>query len=83
MKKHDISHRKSIQYHPQENGQLEVANRALESILTKVVGSNKKDSTTRLVEATWAYNTAWKNTIGFIPIKPVYGKKVLLSIEFE
>jgi len=37
----------------------------------------------RLVEATWAYNTTWKTTIGFTPYELVYGKKALLSIEFE
>eukprot|EP00253_Pinus_taeda_P019960 PITA_19960 len=36
-----------------------------------------------LVEATWAYNTAWKTTIGFTPYELVYGKKALLTIEFE
>ena len=37
----------------------------------------------RLVEATWAYNTTWKNTTRFTPYELVYGKKALLSIEFE
>lgn len=35
------------------------------------------------MEATWAYNTIWKTTAGFTPIELVYGKKALLSIEFE
>eukprot|EP00253_Pinus_taeda_P023777 PITA_23777 len=62
---------------------VEVTNRALEGILTKVVRNSKKDWANRLVEATWAYNTTWKNTIGFTPYELVYGKKALLSIEFE
>eukprot|EP00253_Pinus_taeda_P008407 PITA_08407 len=70
-------------YHPQENGQVEVTNRALEGILTKVVSNNRKDWADRLVEATWAYNTTWKTTTGFTPYELVYGKKALLSIEFE
>jgi len=37
----------------------------------------------RLVEATWAYNTTWKTTTAFTPYELVYGKKALLSIEFE
>eukprot|EP00253_Pinus_taeda_P017102 PITA_17102 len=73
----------STLYHPQANGQVEVTNRALEGILTKVVSSNRKDWADRLVEATWAYNTTWKTTIGFTPYELVYGKKALLSIEFE
>ena len=36
-----------------------------------------------MVEATWVYNTTWKTTTGFTPYELVYGKKDLLSIEFE
>eukprot|EP00253_Pinus_taeda_P029179 PITA_29179 len=73
----------STPYHPQANGQVEVTNKALEGILTKVVTSSRKYWAYILVEATWAYNTTWKTTIGFIPYELVYGKKALLSIEFE
>eukprot|EP00253_Pinus_taeda_P023992 PITA_23992 len=59
-----IKHKTSTPYHPQTNGQVEVTNRALEEILTKVVSGNRKDWTNRLVEATWAYNTTWKTTTG-------------------
>ena len=55
----------------------------LEGILTKVISRNRKDWTDRLVEATWTYNTTWKTTTGFTPYYLVYGKKALLSIEFE
>jgi len=80
---HKIKHRTSTPYHPHANGQVEVTNKALEGILTKVVSSNRKDWVERLVEATQAYNTTWKTTIGFTPYEMVYGKKALLSIEFE
>ena len=49
---HKIKHRTSTPYHPQANGQVEVTNRALEWILTKVVSSSKKYWSDRLVEAT-------------------------------
>eukprot|EP00253_Pinus_taeda_P022447 PITA_22447 len=80
---HKIKHKTSTPYHPQENGQVEVTNRALEEIFTKVVSSNRKDWANHLVEAIWTYNTTWKTTTGFTPYELVYGKKALLSIEFE
>jgi len=40
---HKIKQRTSAPYHPQANGQVEVTNRALEGILTKVVRSSRKD----------------------------------------
>eukprot|EP00253_Pinus_taeda_P027764 PITA_27764 len=80
---HRIKNRTSTPYHPQANGKVEVTNRALEGILTKVVSSSRKDWEYRLVEATWAYNTTWKTTTSFTPYELVYGKRALLSIEFE
>eukprot|EP00253_Pinus_taeda_P034158 PITA_34158 len=59
---HKIKHRTSTPYHSQANGQVEVTNRALEEILTKMVRNSKKDWADRLVEDTWAYNTTWKTT---------------------
>ena len=74
---------KSTPDHPEANGQAEVTNIALESILAKVVSSSRKDWADRLVEATWACNTTWKTTTRFTPYNLVYGKKALLSIEFD
>ena len=83
LRKHKIKHRTSASYHPQANGQVEVTNRDLESILTKFVISIIKYWVDKLVEATWAYNTTWKITLGFTPYELVYGKKALLLFEFE
>eukprot|EP00253_Pinus_taeda_P003563 PITA_03563 len=80
---HKIKHRTSTPYHPQANGQVEVTNTTLEGILTKVVSSNRRDWADHLVETTWAYNTLWKTTTSFTPYELVYGKRALLSIEFE
>eukprot|EP00253_Pinus_taeda_P012557 PITA_12557 len=80
---HKIKHRNSTPYHAQANGQVEVTNRALEGILTKLVSSGRKDWADCLVEATWAYNTTWKTTTNFTPYELVNRKRTLLSIEFE
>lgn len=83
LSQHNIKHKKSTPYHPQTNGQVEVTNKELENILTKVVSSNRKDWANRLVEVIWAYNTTQNETTSFIPYDLVYGKKSLFSIEFE
>ena len=62
---------------------MEVTNRALENIVTKVFGNIIKDWADKIVESTWVYNTTWKTTTSFAPFELVYGKKALLSIEFE
>jgi transposase InsO family protein len=81
--KYHIKHRKSSPYHPQANGQVESTNKVLEGILTKTVQLHKKDWSERLPEALWAYMTTWRSTTGFSPYKLVYGKHVLLPIEFQ
>ena len=37
----------------------------------------------RLPEALWAYRTTWRNSTGHTPYELVYGKQVLLLIEFQ
>lgn len=82
VKQHHIKHNISS-YHPQENGMVEVTNRALENILTKVVLSSRKCLVDRLVESTQAYNTTWKTTTRFTPFELVYGKNAQFFIKFE
>ena len=47
------------------------------------MSSSRKDWEDILVEATWAYNTTWKKTTRFTPYELFYGKKALLSVDFE
>lgn len=83
MKEYNIRHRKSSPYHPQENGQEKVTNKETGAILTKTVQIYKKDQSSRLAEAAWAYRTTWKTTTSFTPFELVYGKTTMMSIQFE
>ena len=44
---------------------------------------HRKNWAERLPEALWAYRTTWRNSTGHTPYEMVYGKQVLLPIEFQ
>ena len=44
---------------------------------------NRKNWEEKLKDALWAYRITWKNTTGFTPYQLVYGKEVMLPIEFQ
>ena len=51
MAKYGIKYKKTLAYHPQANGQAEVSNRAVKSILEKTVHSSRKYWSTKLDDA--------------------------------
>ena len=55
LQKYGVRHRTSLAYHPQSNGQAEVSNREIKSILEKTVNSSKKDWSKKIEDALWAY----------------------------
>jgi transposase InsO family protein len=81
--RYGIKHCKSSPYHPQANGKMESTNKVLEAILTKTIHLHHKDWADRLPEALWAYRTTWRNTTGHTPYELVFGKQILLPIEFQ
>jgi transposase InsO family protein len=76
-------HRVSTAYHPQTNGQAEMSNRQLKSILNKTIEKGGKDWSKKLDRALWAYRTAFKTPIGMTPYQFIYGKACNLPIELE
>eukprot|EP00253_Pinus_taeda_P021386 PITA_21386 len=70
-------------FHLQANGQVESTNKVIESIITKTVHLHRRDWAERLPEALWAYRTIWRNTTRHSPYELVYGKEVLIPIEFQ
>ena len=51
LQKYGVQHRTSLAYHHQENGQVEVSNREIKSILEKTVNSSRKDSSKKIDDA--------------------------------
>ena len=83
MRKYGVIHKVGTPYHPQTQGQVELANREIKQVLEKTVNPNRKDWSLRLVDALWAYRTAYKTILGSFSYKIVYEKACHLSVEIK
>ena len=72
-----------LTYYPQSNGQIEISNKEITSILEKTVSSNRKDWSVKLDDALWAYSIAYKSPIGMSLYMIVVGKPCHLPFELE
>jgi len=61
----------------------EVTNRQIKLILEKTVGQNRKDWSIKLVNALWAYRTAYKTVLGMCQYRVIFEKSCHLPVELE
>ena len=83
LSKYGVKNKVATPYHPQTSGQVELANREIKTILMKVVNSNRKDWSLKLVDSLWAYRTTYKTILGMSSHRLVYGKAFHLPVEIE
>ena len=83
LQKYGVWHRTSLAYHPQANGQAEVSNRKIKSIMEKTVNILRTDWSKKIDDALWAYRTTFKTPLGMLPLCLVYWKACHLPVELE
>jgi hypothetical protein len=71
----------SSPYYLQVNGQVEVVNRSLKTILQRTINSAKSNWHLMLHSTLWAYQIFVKNTTGFSHFQLIYGLEAILPIE--
>jgi transposase InsO family protein len=73
----------SSPYYPKENGQVEVVNKSLKTILQRMINLAKSNWNLILYSTLWAYRTSAKTTTSFSPFQLIYRMEEVFPIEFQ
>jgi len=79
LKELGAKHNIATPCHPQTSGQTETSNKQIKNILQKMVNEMGKGWKNKLLDALWAYRTAYKISIGMSPFQLVYGEELPLA----
>ena len=77
-----MQHKKSTPYHPQMNGTIEAFKKKFKNTLTKVCNDSRDDWDLKILAVLWAYRTTCKRLTRKTPFKLVYGKEVVMPMEY-
>ena len=77
-----MQHKKSTSYHPQENGNVEIFNKILETTLTNVCNANHDDWDLKISAVLWEYHTICKWLMGHTLFKLLYGQEAVMPMEY-
>ena len=78
-----LCHDNSTPYYLHANGQVEVINKVLTTMIKRIIITHKSNWHTMLFSTLWAYRTFAKTATGFTPFQLVYGLEVVLPIEYK
>ena len=77
-----LRHTTSTTYYPQGNGQAELTNKVIVTMLQKLVNDNRTDWDIQLYTVLFSYRTAYKVATGHSPFELVYGLLPLMPTEY-